>query len=170
MCVVRACVCVRERQTDRQTQCIRLPSALFDFCTCTLTNSPASHHILRICALEMIVIITCRVGVLPRKRTAGSTACRRSFMLCLTVYVHACSWECVAVVVRVCQVAEKLPVAAVQGCMHVSMHARACVGVYPYARMPHTHSARACVCVCVCVHACVSECSRACELHMLCCF
>ena len=39
-------------------------------------------------------------------------------MLCQTVYVHACSWQCVAVV-RVCQVAEKWPVAAVHMCVYV---------------------------------------------------
>ena len=51
MCVrahafVHACVCETERERMGVTQYICLIFALFDFCTCTLTNTPASHRIL----------------------------------------------------------------------------------------------------------------------------
>ena len=51
---------------------------------------------------------------------------------------------------RVCQVAEKLPVAAVHVCMHVSMHARACVGVYTHAThtlsLSNARARASCIC------------------------
>ena len=95
-------------------------------------------------------------SVLPWKCTARLTACHRSFMLCQTV--HACSWECVAVVVCECQITEKWPVAAVL-CMCVYMyvwvHAHTSVHVCRHA----TRSLSVmCVCVCTCVHVGVHVC------------
>ena len=82
-------------------------------------------------------------------------------MLCQTVYVHACSWECVAAaVLHVWPITERWPVAA----LHVRISICVCMCVCTCMWACHTHS-HACmrVCACVCMHAC----ERACVIMLL---
>ena len=63
---------------------------------------------------------------------------------CIGVYVHLCTWECLADVL--CQVTENWPVAAVHVCMCVCTHI--CTCTWACHMLSH-------VCVCVCVYVCV---------------
>ena len=82
----------------------------------------------------------------------GSTACRRSFMLCQMVYVHACSLSVLLLLLCVC-VSSRRKVASCSRawvyvrttvCMRASMHAHMCGCVHVWG-----HVIRLSLCVCV---------------------
>ena len=98
---------------------------------CRLSHCKYSHS-----TLNQRIKPTHVESVFYPSSTVRLTACCRSFMLCQTVYIHvrSCSWGWEYVtVVRVCQVAEKVPTAQLCLCVYMYTYItciRACVGVY----------------------------------------